>query len=250
MKDGNKEQVFTMRGRLVHVVALLVGCGLLSGCATRTRPNVAVSGETLLIEGRITKKTARKVHDALAAHAISLVQLNSGGGDVDPSMDIGFEIFMNGLDVEVTGDCLSSCANYLFPAGKNKIISGPGVVGWHGNIQHLVYLHESGERVMVEPTYRSLLASAQREAEFFAMIGVDPFICWFGKIEPFNVRNFYFLSVEDMARFGIHDVSTRADYLETDTDYMNSLFFISNLELLTVDWATYAAVPPLPNDGQ
>lgn len=247
--NGNRGFVVTMRGRRFHVVALVVaiiaGCVALSGCGMQpVRPNVAVNGTTLLIEGRITDKTARKVHEALAARDIVLVQLNSGGGDVEPSLDIATEIFMNGLDVEVTGNCLSSCANYLFPAGRNKTISGPGVVGWHGSIQHLVYLHESGKRVMVQPTYEGLVETAQREADFFAMVGVDSFICWFGKVEPFNVRNFYFLSVEDMERFGISNVSAREDYPATDTDYMDQFFFISNLERLDVDWARYQAVPP------
>jgi hypothetical protein len=232
-----------MRGMLVYVVAFICG-GVLSGCSTRPIPNVSVTGQTLRIEGRITPKTAERFQEALAAQTIARVQLNSGGGDVEPSIEIGSAIFMNALDVEVVGDCLSSCANYLFPAGNHKIISGPGVVGWHGNIQHLVYLHESGERVMVYPTYQSMLATAQKEADFFAMIGVDPFICWFGKIAPFDVRNFYFLSVADMERFGIKNVTARQDYSDTDTDYMDQWFFISNLERLEVDWTNYQAVAP------
>ena len=236
-----------MRSMLVYVVAFLCGCGALSGCSTRPiPPNVSVTGQTLRIEGRITAKTAQLFHSALAGQTISRVQLNSGGGDVDASLDIATEIFMNGLEVEVVGNCLSSCANYLFPAGSHKIISGPGVVGWHGSIQHLVYLHESGQRVMVYPTYQTMLATAQEEADFFAMIGVDPFVCWFGKIAPFNVRNFYFLSVADMERFGIKNVTARQDYSETDTDYMDQWFFISNLQRLDVDWTTYKAVVPAP----
>lgn len=240
-----------MRSGLVHVVAFLCGCGVLSACSTRPNPpNISVTGATIRIEGPITAKTAQRFQEALAAQTISRVQLNSGGGDVEPAIDIASAIFTNGLDVEVVGDCLSSCANYLFPAGNHKIISGPGVVGWHGNIQHLVYLHESGERVMVEPTYQALLATAQREAEFFAMIGVDPFVCWFGKVEPFKIRNFYFLSVADMARFGITNVTARQDYADTDTDYMDRFFFISNLERLDVDWAVYQAVTPVLGDAR
>jgi hypothetical protein len=33
---------------------------------------------------------------------------------------------------------------------------------------------------------------------------------------PFNVSNYYFLSVEDMARFGVGQVQAPADYVETD----------------------------------
>lgn len=235
-----------MRNSRLYLLILLCG-SLLAGCASGPRPpNIAVTGNTLRIEGRITAKTAERFNAVLQNQEITRVQLNSPGGDVEPSIDIGTAIFRNGMDVEVVGDCLSSCANYLFPAGRHKVISGPGVVAWHGNIQHLVYLHESGERVMVQPTYEGLLATAKREADFFALVGVNPFICWFGKIAPFKVRNFYFLSVEDMARFGITDVTARAGYEETDTGYMDQFFFISNLKRLDVDWNTYQAVAPQP----
>ena len=51
---------------------------------------------------------------------------------------------------------------------------------------------------------------ARREAAFFRRIGVDGFVCWFGKIPPYGEREFYALSVRDMARFGIRDVIVRA----------------------------------------
>lgn len=229
-----------MRILLVLMMACLAGCRL-----QPMPPNVVVEGATIRIEGTIRARTAQSFQEALAAGGITRVQLNSGGGEVEPSLAIARSIFATGLDVEVVGDCLSACANYLFPAGKNKLISGPGVVGWHGNIQHLVYLHETGERVMVEQTYQGMVETAQHEADFFAMIGVNPFVCWFGKVDPFNVKNFYFLTVADMERFGIRNVTARPDYADTDTDYMNRLFFISNLKLLEVDWAAYEAVPPV-----
>lgn len=50
---------------------------------------------------------------------------------------------------------------------------------------------------------------AQREAAFYARIGVDGFVCWFGKIPPYDVDAFYALAPADLERFGIGDVPVR-----------------------------------------
>ena len=40
-------------------------------------------------------------------------------------------------------------------------------------------------------------------------IDVTRFVCWFGKLAPYSVAEFYTLSAEDMARFGITGVTVR-----------------------------------------
>ena len=50
-------------------------------------------------------------------------------------MKIGLWIFDHELDVIVDELCFSSCANYIFTAGKNKIIEKDAIVGWHGSEQ-------------------------------------------------------------------------------------------------------------------
>ena len=54
------------------------------------------------------------------------------------------------------------------------------------------------------------------EQTFFKEIGVDEKICWIGKIPPYNVRNYYFLSVSDMHRFGVRNVALTKDYEKTN----------------------------------
>lgn len=55
----------------------------------------------------------------------------SGGGLTPQALRMGLWIESMGLDVEVQSVCASSCANYLFLAGKKKIITA-GIVGFHG----------------------------------------------------------------------------------------------------------------------
>lgn len=58
--------------------------------------------------------------------------VSSGGGDPLGGIEFGKFIRDNQLEVVVRDACLSSCANYIFPAAKKKIVEKDAVVGWHG----------------------------------------------------------------------------------------------------------------------
>jgi len=216
-----------LTGTFVLLLALV-------GCAnTRSLPPV-VSGETIFIRGNITENTAKEFSDAISKQRIRRVLLDSGGGGVEPAIQIANQIRDNGLDVEVVGDCFSSCANYIFPAGKNKTISALGVVAWHGNISHLLHLHNIGKRPIPDRDLVYIRNLVAQEKAFFASIGLNEFICWFGKIEPYNVTNLYFLGAEDMSRFGLNNVYVRSDYPLTDTmPYKTNGL---DLRFIKVDW--------------
>ncbi|HGE8268061.1 TPA: hypothetical protein ACGD2I_002570 [Aeromonas hydrophila] len=47
-------------------------------------------------------------------------------------MDFGEWVFNKKLDVQVDGYCLSSCANYVFPAANNKLLGRHAIIGYHG----------------------------------------------------------------------------------------------------------------------
>lgn len=200
----------TIKKFLILLIAVVCGCS-----TVQTHP-LSISGNTLILRGIITNQTANDFRQALTDHRIHTVQLASGGGDVESAIQIAREIHERGIDVEVVGDCFSSCANYIFPAGKTKTISGLGIVAWHGNIHHLLYLHEKGRSLIPKESLDSLKKTVLLEKEFFARIGVDQFICWVGKIEPFNAKNFYIMGPRDMERFGLHDVHVRSNYEKTD----------------------------------
>jgi hypothetical protein len=217
------------------VAISLLGLALI-GCAnTGYRPSV-VSGETIFIRGSITEDTAKEFSGALAKQKIRRVLLDSPGGGVESAIRIANLVRDNGLDVEVVGDCFSSCANYIFPAGKSKTISALGIVAWHGNISHLLYLHDIGKMPLPERDLANIKKIVAQEKAFFASIGLDEFICWFGKIEPYSVRNLYFLSAEDMSRFGLTNVSVRSDYSLTDTAPYGA--HGTDIRYIKVDWSS------------
>lgn len=155
--------------------------------------------------------------------------IDSGGGSVEAGIALGRWVHRHGLDVEVRVRCLSSCANYVFTAGRRKIIRPGAVVAWHGNYRHLLEtglwtdeaewrMREHGEdEDTARREARALVERLVRlEDAFFREIGVDGYVCWVGKMPPHAVPNYYFLSVEDMARFGIDAVEAPADYPRTD----------------------------------
>ena len=224
---------------------VLVSTLILTACATQQAPSATVSreGDTVRIEGIISTETAKQFQSLLQGPAPRRVQITSGGGDVVSAIEIATSIFDQGMDVEIQGGCFSSCANYIFPAGRHKIIDAQGIVGWHGNAEHLLWLDQQGQDSL--PFFgRSLfLDIVRREREFFAHIRVNGFVCWFGKIEPFNIENLYFLRPEDMEHFGIRDVQVRSDYASTDVSQVLA-YGKAQLRLLEIDWSRFEAAAP------
>jgi len=183
----------------------------------------------VLYSGDISAENNKKFFQANRGKKIRRLLITSSGGEVKAGIELGRWVFRQQLDVVVVDYCLSSCANYVFTAGVNKRISSGAVVAWHGNYHHLLHTgawrdeialrmrkyHESKKQAehYVSAQVDQLV---QLEKVFFTMIGVDESICWIAKMPPFNVSNYYFLSVEDMARFGVGRVTAPADYQATD----------------------------------
>ena len=72
----------------------------------------------------------------------------------------------------------------------------------------------------IQETLKYLKKSRERQELFFDMIGVDEYLCRIGN-EAYGVEDFFILSVNDMARFGVHNVTAPEDYEHTDL----SLFY-------------------------
>jgi hypothetical protein len=93
----------------------------------------ALSPEILKLQGRIERGDEDKFRDALTDEVKVLI-VNSGGGDVIPALAMAERIRARGLRVVVDGACVSSCADYLFVAGRRQVVLQDSVVLWHGGI--------------------------------------------------------------------------------------------------------------------
>ena len=204
---------------------------LLSLLAAGPGPDLraASEGDSARYVGDISREANRAFFDSIQGRRIQRLIISSDGGEVDAGIELGRWVFEHRLDVEVVDGCLSACANYVFPAGRRKLIRDGAVVAWHGSYRHLLetglWTDDIAYRMR---TYGEPEAQARRRAReqakrlarledrFFQDIGVDGRVCWIGKLPPYEAPNYYFLSADDMARFGIRDVETPPDYPRTD----------------------------------
>jgi hypothetical protein len=222
----------TLRPFLSSVVVLALGvCGVV-----RAQPTVQRVDDSIVFHGRIDAASAAAFLALATDPAVTRLVITSVGGLVSPALDMADAIHARGLDVEVPQACLSSCANYIFPAGRRKVLGRPGTVGWHGNMAHVLHLQQSGQASWPEPDLAHARSLARREAEFFRRIGVDGFVCWFAKMPPYAVEDSYWLAVDDMARFGIRDVTVR-DPAEPRV--------AADLRPVSVDWALLQQARPV-----
>lgn len=179
--------------------------------------------------GPISEARNREFFASVQDRPVTRLVITSGGGEVAAAIALGQWVFDHRIDLEVAEYCLSSCANYVFTAARRKIIRPGAVVAWHGNYRHLketgLWRDDVTRRVERDgqdrdTARREVLAQVARlvhlEQEFFKRIGVNGYLCWIGKMPPYSAPNYYFLSREDMARFGVTRVQTPPDYQHTD----------------------------------
>jgi len=203
-------------------------CALLMTASFATEivsPNVAYySGEI--------SKASNDIFFARYRHpAPERLIITSDGGEVEAAIELASWVYNNKVDIAVEEYCLSSCANYVFPAGLNKMILPGAVVAWHGNYHHLfetgLWKTEVKSRMKkygqdYATAYKYVSSQVKHlynlERIFFKLINVDQYICWVGKMPPYNVSDFYFLSDKDMLRFGITNLSLSHDYINTDVN--------------------------------
>ena len=210
---------------------------------------ISVEGSIISFVGSIESETYRNFLYAVRGQEdqITAIQINSGGGITDQGMLIGEWIFDHELDVIVDEICFSSCANYIFPAGKNKIIEEDAIVGWHGSEQQDPFI-AAGYGITLEELYgrnydemkergetlygetkeefvRSVMEADEYdevdEPEYLDKIGVNLYLMVYGFLpEQFD---YYYsddthfggwtFSIEDMAKFGVDNVTYEGEGL-------------------------------------
>jgi len=177
----------------------------------------------------ISKENNATFFSSIKNRMIKKLRVNSSGGDVEAAIKLARWIYNNKVDIEVIEYCLSSCANYLFTAAFHKTILPGAIVAWHGNYHHLkqtglwrddiqTRMKRTGESRVQARTHvlQQVNHLVKLEQSFFKEIGIDEKICWIGKILPYNVKNYYFLSVSDMHRFGVRNVTLTKNYEKTN----------------------------------
>jgi hypothetical protein len=215
--------------------------------ASAETASVRVQGDTLYFTGNLSKASSA-VFDAEVAGVprgqFTRLVISSGGGDTVAGRHIGAWVRDKALVVEIDVICFSSCANYVFPAGRARVIRADAFVGWHGNERQFEVLaarkgvslaEELGRyspqdlapeqrAAFVQASLQAIAVTRQAEADFYASLGLnDAFaVCAVGdtleRRPGYTGQKGWGFSLDDMARLGLkHTVYLGAGRYELDS---------------------------------
>lgn len=201
MESRTMPPSFARTGCFPFLALLFAACAANSPAPTaRDSAEISVRGPELTYEGPLSHEANARLF-ALAASAVErprTLTITSDGGDVEASMELGTWIFEKGLDVYIPEYCMSSCANYVFTAGKRKVLGDTALLIWHGGStqEDLVgdpyakpaYVPGVVTRTRYEELEDSLVRWQRLESKFFAMIGVDQDITVLGQRSGYDCR--------------------------------------------------------------
>lgn len=202
--------------------------------------DISLAAGVAYYRGSISAEQNQRLLEVVQGKVVKRLVITSSGGEVEAGITLGLWVFNHRLNVEVQEYCLSSCANYVFPAGYHKFIDAGAVVAWHGNYNHLkqtglwqddiasrMERHNEDAATAKIQLREDVERLAGLESDFFARIGVNEYLCWIGKAPPYNALNYYFLSKEDMERFGVTHVQTPPGYESRDvSDFSDHIMYI------------------------
>jgi len=184
--------------------------------------------DSLRIEGDITLEMYEEIKETLEIKTVNRFLISSPGGDIDASLKIGYLIYSKNIAVEIIDYCVSSCANYLFTAAKQKKIHDGAIVVWHGNSEQKDWREFDlcGRTVssfdgmpMSEDEIKELSQLSEKkewkkrrkkESDFYKTIKVNDYIARVGQ-EPIFLGNFT-MSISDMSKFGLKNIYAPVDY--------------------------------------
>ena len=132
----------------------------------------------------------------------TVLAIRSPGGEVNAGMSLGTWVHARALHVQVLEFCLSSCANYVFPAGNQKILSNFAVIGYHGGPgdpaklafdapTQAMYdsLDAAQQKAFMDGLAKLSGRDGQREAEYYRQLGVRSDISSLGQDSQFDALN-------------------------------------------------------------
>ena len=206
-------------------------------CDAELPTEVRLTGTRIEYRGLITTQANSVVLDLFAAAQPkpTVLVIESAGGSADAALDLGSWLFAHGFNVEVDTFCFSSCANYVFAAGREKLLAPAASLLWHGGVTQAIseqelagvldralagmngderqrLLDDHGREELLRQLRLSKAALMHRETQFFAMIGVDQRITVLGHLYERELlrdeSNFpgWDYSLQDLAALGVRNV--------------------------------------------
>lgn len=203
---------------------------------------VRIEGDTMVYRGNFSQASSRswrRAVEGLPPGQLARIVIASGGGDTVEGRRLGRWVRQMNLIVEVDTICFSSCADYIFPAGRARRIRDGAIVGWHGNERSLevqaaraglslkaYFLQRFGSEIAKAPPEMrqglsidafvgQRLAEMQRrsadERAFFTDLGLDErfTVCGVGDVlerrPDYRHQQGWGFALAEMARLGLTD---------------------------------------------
>ncbi|WLI91118.1 hypothetical protein Q4S45_08360 [Massilia sp. R2A-15] len=217
----------TMRNAILSCLLLLSGISGLHAETSSAPTHIYVADGELIYVGEIDELANQllfTLYDSLTDKP-TVLSIQSQGGNVIPGMALGRWVRARKLDVKVMEYCLSSCANYVFPAGGRKVVSNFAVIGFHGgaNSLYLRVAEATNKMLSAGPSeeikkmasgmLKDMQATAQQELTYLKALGVREDLVSLGQEERYqpiykNNPNTvgWTYSVDDFARMGVRDI--------------------------------------------
>lgn len=162
--------------------------------------------DVIYYKGGVSAEANQKVRNLIDSKTHRLF-INSEGGDILLGMELGDLVYHNQLDVEVGDFCFSSCANYVFVAGKTKWIHEKSQIGWHGGAYQVMDFTNDPS---MQSAYEAYIKPAQqKETAFFQKIGVKQVSTTYGQHAQFDKYSDcvgWTYSLKAMSQLGITNV--------------------------------------------
>lgn len=165
------------------------------------------------------------LYDSLADKP-TVLSIRSTGGATDDGLALGRWVRDHKLDVKVLEYCMSSCANYVFPAGVRKVVSNFAVIGFHGGLSSTTFdfsestktmlasLTPEKRKALLDQLDASLNEAAKNEQAYLQALGVRSDYVTLGQKERYRgiVREHptmvgWTYSLEDFGRLGVHGIT-------------------------------------------
>lgn len=196
------------------------------GCASSSEPEETpsepptwgstwIDEHTILFVGETSQDAANNFIQLASERPDQLRTLivTSGGGDTKGGMAMGYYVRDHQLDVRVRGACMSSCANYIAPAGRSLHLENDALLGWHGGALQIIW---PGLGPIMEDENMAAMINAQfdewclQENEFYDSLGVSRSLNILGMqagIEEQRSQIGWTYTLQQMAALGLTNVT-------------------------------------------
>jgi hypothetical protein len=103
-------------------------------CEAASGPPIRIAGSTLCFSGDIDRDSEEATVRLLADPGLATLVVTSDGGEVTAAVRLARAVRTRGLLLIVQRRCISSCANFLFPAARTRAVAPGSLVIFHGGI--------------------------------------------------------------------------------------------------------------------